>query len=557
MDSSTKIKRKQSKTIRLTVDLSNTDEYGCAVFNYRDLVKAEMEKRKREKRTQQNANKDSDDDCMRNEDEALNRIALQYEEKYGSNNMRYQSYSELGAGYDENDSFIDNTEACEEILPEDIEPIRGGYYVNCGELEFKTLDGQYEGNKTGRKRITEADLDEDETNTDAKKAKVELKDKNEDNDNKVSNGKLSKRITPKSLSKLNMIAEQVESHDKISEVDVKSDNLITSNQKNNDIVGDERNEAINCNEINESDPDNSDNDSSDTNVFSNSETSNSTDVHTAVKEQPASLPQNLSSEIIGYINELKSRALNFGLQRKFLSDSSNAELLKSLETKCRMELDNSSRQHVYEYLSNYLPYTKATLMSKARKIFIGADQFEYLLTKISSIIKRCDSKKKLLRESKEYMEKVIKIKVREYIVKRSTKKISFDCYLNEFFNELTKLSYHGCLSVSILKDFHKDLIKRETEAFKINYSINTLPIDSSTQNQFVDVISNENNEQNQGTSLNTILPSTSSYNNDYPVSSSKDVTSADDKLQMQVDQVLQDLVVLSQMSSDTSPNAKF
>lgn len=35
------MKKCHSKTIRLTVDLSQTDKDGCAIFNYQDLVKAE------------------------------------------------------------------------------------------------------------------------------------------------------------------------------------------------------------------------------------------------------------------------------------------------------------------------------------------------------------------------------------------------------------------------------------------------------------------------------------------------------------------------------------
>lgn len=105
-------------------------------------------------------------DLFNSEDEeALKKIALQYEEKYvsysfvicniltmsfwwfwfhdviltialtylpivasdevsilqgGGSNMRYQTYTELGAGYDENDSFIDNTEA-----------VSWAHYISC------------------------------------------------------------------------------------------------------------------------------------------------------------------------------------------------------------------------------------------------------------------------------------------------------------------------------------------------------------------------------------------------------------------------------------------
>ena len=40
-------------------------------------------------------------------------------------------------GYDSDDSFIDNTDVHDEIVPENLSTVHGGFYVNAGPLEFK------------------------------------------------------------------------------------------------------------------------------------------------------------------------------------------------------------------------------------------------------------------------------------------------------------------------------------------------------------------------------------------------------------------------------------
>ena len=47
-------------------------------------------------------------------------------------------------GYDSDDPFIDNSDVHDEIVPETLAPAHGGFYVNCGKLEFKARDSAEE-----------------------------------------------------------------------------------------------------------------------------------------------------------------------------------------------------------------------------------------------------------------------------------------------------------------------------------------------------------------------------------------------------------------------------
>lgn len=132
-------------SFRFTLTLPESNEKACPEFNYAQLLKAAEKKRRKElKRGDENATNglsfDDDDD-----DDKLRDMARRFEAKYGTSTMgkkrhKYEDYVDLGAGYDENDSFIDNTDAYDEIVPEEMTTAHGGFYINCGALEFRSAD---------------------------------------------------------------------------------------------------------------------------------------------------------------------------------------------------------------------------------------------------------------------------------------------------------------------------------------------------------------------------------------------------------------------------------
>ncbi|CAH0769182.1 unnamed protein product [Bemisia tabaci] len=128
----------KSDSVRITINLTEPSGDSCPVFSYTALVNSVERKKKKDNDKVANGSIDHIHDC---DEEQLKRIAAQYEDKYGTKEKRFSNYNELGAGYDDGDSFIDNSEALDEALSEQVEPEFGGYYVNIGPLQLKHLDG--------------------------------------------------------------------------------------------------------------------------------------------------------------------------------------------------------------------------------------------------------------------------------------------------------------------------------------------------------------------------------------------------------------------------------
>ncbi|XP_031839811.1 yemanuclein isoform X2 [Nomia melanderi] len=131
-------------SFRFVLTLPESNEKACPEFNYAQLLKAEEKKRRKDVKQENTSNGlpfDDDGD----DDEKIRDMARRFEAKYGTSTTgrkkkKYDDYVDLGAGYDENDSFIDNTDAYDEIVPEEMTTAHGGFYINCGPLEFKSAD---------------------------------------------------------------------------------------------------------------------------------------------------------------------------------------------------------------------------------------------------------------------------------------------------------------------------------------------------------------------------------------------------------------------------------
>lgn len=79
------------------------------------------------------------------------------------NKFRYADFSHLGKGYDESDSFIDNSDAQDVHIPKNLVPKRGGFYINREKLKLATIDEVKKSKKSGKMDdISEQSDDESE-----------------------------------------------------------------------------------------------------------------------------------------------------------------------------------------------------------------------------------------------------------------------------------------------------------------------------------------------------------------------------------------------------------
>ncbi|KAM9400129.1 ubinuclein-1-like [Salvelinus alpinus] len=121
------------KTERFVLTLFEPDQHRCPEFYYPELVyKKKSVSDKDVPNTIEQENREKDE---------LGTIARRFEDKYGCGNKRkkdrIQDLVDIGYGYDNEDSFIDNSEAYDELVPASLNTKLGGFYVNSGPLQFR------------------------------------------------------------------------------------------------------------------------------------------------------------------------------------------------------------------------------------------------------------------------------------------------------------------------------------------------------------------------------------------------------------------------------------
>ncbi|KAI4486172.1 hypothetical protein M0802_012515 [Mischocyttarus mexicanus] len=160
-------------SFRFTLTLPESNEKACPEFNYAQLYKAAEKKRRKEQKGGDENTTNGLDPYDDDDEDKLKDMARRFEAKYGTATFgkkrhKYDDYVDLGAGYDENDSFIDNTDAYDEIVPEEMTTAHGGFYINCGALEFKaaerhSLVHNNNNNKSNNDEDESSDSSEEET----------------------------------------------------------------------------------------------------------------------------------------------------------------------------------------------------------------------------------------------------------------------------------------------------------------------------------------------------------------------------------------------------------
>lgn len=240
-----KEKKEELRTIRIEVKLFEPTKDSFPKFNVRELLKQERKKYLKES-TKDHVSTSMEESASGHafsdhEDDDVARIAKQFEEKY-ENGTGYD-LSDKGAGYDENDSFIDNTEAFDEKFEDDT-PC-GGFYINSGPLKFDnkkesntaSANGQNKRQSGGSYESADSDDGDDDKGKKQKKNKVKKQKRKEQVDQKPC-----KEIAIKDMLRFqrdNLLKNKTESpkHKRnriISDDDDSDDNSIALSESSND-----------------------------------------------------------------------------------------------------------------------------------------------------------------------------------------------------------------------------------------------------------------------------------------------------------------------------------
>ncbi|KAF3687946.1 Ubinuclein-2 [Channa argus] len=124
----------ESDTVRLVLALFEPDDRSFPEFSYNELIDNKIN------HTRDQAPPSRFDEEKKRENDELAAIARKLEGRHGGKPKkkdRIQDLIDIGYGYDDEDSFIDNSEAYDEFVPASITTKFGGFYVNSGVLQFR------------------------------------------------------------------------------------------------------------------------------------------------------------------------------------------------------------------------------------------------------------------------------------------------------------------------------------------------------------------------------------------------------------------------------------
>lgn len=363
------------KTHRFELDLTESTDTTCPEFFYTELLKTLTSGDDKPK----SDNPFDDDDA-----DKLAAIARSFEEKYnnkpsgGKKKKKWQDnyyLEQLGEGYDESDTFIDNSEAYDEILPETMTTKLGGFYINSGCLELKEMSESSEDEfrspmpvkKNKKRRISSEDDSDGDKMVKKKKIKdtltvdgeikkkkkkklivppgekpskkVKLKEKNKDGKS-TSVSALIKTTSP------SLNGDSMENGVASSESDASNDTK--SQMKSNISMVIDSVVAMAANE-------------------SNTDFEDSISKKDIDPESIPKLPPSLPVEMEEKIARLKNHAMESSDGKcKFFTEDVNKLLLEVEMASKQMTVSN--RSAMFGHLAAYLPCSKETLLKRAKTL---------------------------------------------------------------------------------------------------------------------------------------------------------------------------------------------
>ncbi|XP_036051640.1 ubinuclein-1 isoform X2 [Onychomys torridus] len=381
--------------VRITLTLFEPDHKRCPEFFYPELVKSIRGKKK------DVLDPFNDEEKERHKVEAL---ARKFEEKYGGKKRRkdrIQDLIDMGYGYDESDSFIDNSEAYDELVPASLTTKYGGFYINSGTLQFRQASESEddfikekkkkspkkrklkEGGEKIKKKKKDDTYDKEKKSKKSKFSKAGFTALNASKEKKKKkySGSLSVREMLKKFQKEKEAQKKREEEHKpvavssieaqgLRELEGTSDPLLSlfGSTSDNDLLQ----AATAMDSLTDLDLEQLLSESPEGSPFQDMDDgSDSLGVGLDHEfRQPSSFPEGLPTPLEKRVKELAqaARAAEGESKQKFFTQDINGILL-DIEVQTR-ELTSQIRSGVFAYLASFLPCSKDALVKRARKLHL-------------------------------------------------------------------------------------------------------------------------------------------------------------------------------------------
>ncbi|XP_016347299.1 ubinuclein-1 isoform X2 [Sinocyclocheilus anshuiensis] len=398
---------------RVELNLFESDEQRCPEFSYPDLIRAKETAEKKKPQTLDEAVEDKERD-------ELEALAKKFDAKYGGAGKRkkdrLQDLVDMGFGYDESDSFIDNSEAYDELVPACLTTRYGGFYINSGTLQFRPAFDEGEENendcedsgfkskkrklkqgkdkKIGKKKKEEDMLtrkEEEEARKSTPPDKSSAKKKK--NKKPLSIDKMLKKFHKEKLQQLQMFnARERDWHAlngtvqaEVQEPPISADPLLT-------LIGSaSADDLLQAVKAAEQDFDLDRLLGEPQNICSPSLEDNGEALVVSVTEKPTSLlPDGLPPTLEQHIKELSQavKEIEGQNQMEIFSSELNSVLL-DVEVNSN-QLSGKVRSRIFSYLASQLSCSKGTLVKRAKKLHSlqQDEQLRELLKKLENAVAR-------------------------------------------------------------------------------------------------------------------------------------------------------------------------
>ncbi|KAM9290807.1 ubinuclein-1 isoform 6-T7 [Morus bassanus] len=390
--------------VRITLTLFEPDHKRCPEFFYPDLLKSCRGKVKGGSsgdKKKDPADPFNDDEKERHKVEAL---ARKFEEKYGGKRRRkdrIQDLIDMGYGYDESDSFIDNSEAYDELVPASLTTKYGGFYINSGTLQFRQAsesEDDYakekkkkcpkkrklkDGGEKMKKKKKDDSYDKEKKSKKSKfpKAGFTALNASKEKKKKKYSGALSVKEMLKKFQKEKDAQKKKDEEPKVvtpspaeppapREAEAMPDPLLSlfGHTSDNDLLQ----AATTMDSLTDLDLERLLSESPEGSPFPDVEDGSDPTGMGSDQDfkQPPSLPEGLPATLEKRIKELAQAARaaeGEGKQRFFTQDINNIILDIELQTR---ELNSQIRSGVYAHLAAFFPCSKDTLVKRARKLYL-------------------------------------------------------------------------------------------------------------------------------------------------------------------------------------------